>query len=78
MSRDKPGGINRIHQISLAIGTNLSNYKSVTDLPVPNITNYLPNLILFKVFFKGLVVRVPGYRSRGSGSIPGVTVSSEK
>jgi hypothetical protein len=26
----------------------------------------------------GLVVRVPGYRSRGSGSIPGATRFSEK
>jgi hypothetical protein len=26
----------------------------------------------------GLVVRVPGYRSRGPGSIPGATGSSEK
>jgi hypothetical protein len=26
----------------------------------------------------GLVVRVPGYRSRGLGSIPGVTTFSEK
>jgi hypothetical protein len=26
----------------------------------------------------GLVVRVPGYRSRGLGSIPGVTRFSEK
>jgi hypothetical protein len=26
----------------------------------------------------GLVVRVPGYRARGAGSIPGATVFSEK
>jgi hypothetical protein len=26
----------------------------------------------------GLVLRVPGYRSRGPGSIPGVTTFSEK
>jgi hypothetical protein len=26
----------------------------------------------------GLVVRVPGYRSRGPGSIPGTTIFSEK
>jgi hypothetical protein len=28
--------------------------------------------------FCGLVVRVPGYRSKGPGSIPGATTSSEK
>jgi hypothetical protein len=27
---------------------------------------------------RGLVVRVPGYRSRGPGSIPGATIFSEK
>jgi hypothetical protein len=26
----------------------------------------------------GLVIRVPGYRSRGPGSIPGATTFSEK
>jgi hypothetical protein len=30
------------------------------------------------VRFCGLVVRVPGYRSRGQGSIPGITRFSEK
>jgi hypothetical protein len=30
------------------------------------------------VFTSGLVIRVPGYRSRGTGSIPGATRFSEK
>jgi hypothetical protein len=33
---------------------------------------------LLIVFACGLVVRVPGYRSRGPGSIPGATRFSEK
>jgi hypothetical protein len=40
--------------------------------------------IILKVIFRlvdrlcGLLVRVPGYRSRGPGSIPGATRFSEK
>jgi hypothetical protein len=36
----------------------------------------LPNFMTDRLC--GLVVRVPGYRSRGSGSIPGSTKFSEK
>jgi hypothetical protein len=39
------------------------------------------NFILYTVYFDrlcGLVVRVPGYRSRGPSSIPGATRFSEK
>jgi hypothetical protein len=33
---------------------------------------------IFSDLLYGLVVRVPGYRSRGPGSIPGATRLSEK
>jgi hypothetical protein len=39
--------------------------------------NFVPD-IHFADHLCGLVVRVPGYRSRGPGSIPGATISSEK
>jgi hypothetical protein len=35
-------------------------------------------LIFNSIMFCGLVVRVPGYRSRGPGSIPGATRFSDK
>jgi hypothetical protein len=46
-----------------------------------NKLNHLININIFLAFkdhLCGLVVRVPGYRSRGSGSIPSATSFSEK
>jgi hypothetical protein len=38
---------------------------------------FIVSLIVLKDHLYGLVVRVPGYRSRSLGSIPGATRSSE-
>jgi hypothetical protein len=46
---------------------------------VPIITYYFKLLAkLYEDLLYGLVVRVPGYRSRGRGSIPGANRFSEK
>jgi hypothetical protein len=44
------------------------------------ITAYNTNLFFFFLYERlcGLVARVPGYRSRGPGSVPGATRFSEK
>jgi hypothetical protein len=41
-------------------------------------TNYILNFMIYSDRLCGLLVRVPGYRYRGAGSIPGAIRFSEK
>jgi hypothetical protein len=51
-------------------------WLKLSDLPIIYIYIYI--YIYIQDRLCGLVVRVPGYRSRGPGSIPGATRFSEK
>jgi hypothetical protein len=61
-------GINRNFRAVLSVRDYQIQKYNTSNFKLPNITTFANNL----------VVRVPGYRSRGPGSIPGATRFSEK